>query len=80
MPDWRFPSLRSSATCRCAGLQIARECAVPTQALGRREFAAREEFDRELAVRIERFQPHLVAVAVFMRILTAPFVMRYQPA
>jgi hypothetical protein len=60
------------------GLQIAREPAVPTQVLGRREFAAREEFDRELATCIERVQPHLIAVAVFMRILTAPFVMRYQ--
>jgi folate-dependent phosphoribosylglycinamide formyltransferase PurN len=71
MRDWRFPSLRSSAPVRPA-LQIARERAVPTQALGRREFVAREEFDGELAARIERFQPHLVAVAVFMRILTAP--------
>jgi len=59
------------------GLGLAAARGVPTEILVHREFAAREDFDRALAARIERYAPRLVALAGFMRVLTAPFVERY---
>ena len=41
-------------------------------------YATREAFDAALAAEIERFQPRLVALAGFMRILTPGFVARYR--
>ncbi len=58
------------------GLEAARRLGVPAEALvaaGRE----RADFDRELAERIEREQPALIAMAGFMRILSAPFIERF---
>jgi len=43
-----------------------------------RRHATREAFDAALAGEIERFQPRLVALAGFMRILTPGFVARFR--
>jgi len=41
-------------------------------------FASREAFDAALAAAIDRFQPALVVLAGFMRILTPGFVAHYE--
>jgi len=42
------------------------------------KFASRDAFDAALANEIERHAPKLVALAGFMRVLTASFVARYE--
>lgn len=60
------------------GLSIAREQGIATEVLDHKSFAEREAFDAELAAAIDRYQPALVVLAGFMRILTPGFVDRYQ--
>jgi phosphoribosylglycinamide formyltransferase-1 len=60
------------------GLELAAARGVPARALEHRRFATREAFDAALADEIERFAPRLVALAGFMRVLTAGFVERYR--
>jgi phosphoribosylglycinamide formyltransferase-1 len=59
------------------GLAIAASHGVATRVVEHREFASREAFDTALAGEIDRFEPRLVALAGFMRILTPRFVERY---
>lgn len=61
-----------------AGLARAEAAGVPTESLDHRQFASREDFDRALQQAIDRFQPQLVVLAGFMRILTADFVHHYR--
>ena len=56
------------------GLGLAREQGIATEVLDHKGFASREEFDAQLAQRIDRHQPSLVVLAGFMRILTPGFV------
>jgi phosphoribosylglycinamide formyltransferase-1 len=60
-----------------AGLAIARDLGVPTLALDHKIYATREAFDAALAQAIDAWQPDLVLLAGFMRVLTAGFVGRY---
>ena len=60
------------------GLAVAREHMIATAVVDHKRFAAREEFDAELAATVDRHQPSLVVLAGFMRILTPAFVQRYQ--
>ena len=60
-----------------AGLAIARDLGVPTLALDHKIYATREAFDAALAQAIDAWQPDLVLLAGFMRVLTAGFVSRY---
>jgi phosphoribosylglycinamide formyltransferase-1 len=60
------------------GLQIAAERGVLTRVLEHGRFARREDFDAALAGEIDRFNPRLVALAGFMRVLTPAFVGRYR--
>jgi phosphoribosylglycinamide formyltransferase-1 len=62
---------------QAAGLQIARDLGVSTQALDHKLYATREAFDDALAQAIDAWQPDLVLLAGFMRVLTAGFVSRY---
>lgn len=55
------------------GLDIARSHGVATAVVDHREHPDRESFDRALAARIDTFQPDLVVLAGFMRILTPTF-------
>jgi len=60
-----------------AGLQVAQSLGVPTQVLDHRAFESREAFDAALMQLIDRYQPALVVLAGFMRILTPGFVGHY---
>jgi phosphoribosylglycinamide formyltransferase-1 len=61
-----------------AGLAIARARGVAARTVAHRGFASRETFDAALAEEIDRHSPRLVALAGFMRVLTAAFVRRYE--
>jgi len=60
------------------GLAFAREQGIAAEVLDHKQFASREAFDEALAALIDRFEPALVVLAGFMRILTPAFVARYQ--
>lgn len=60
-----------------AGLAFARTHGVAAEALDHKGFASREAFDAALAATIDRYQPALVVLAGFMRILTPGFVAHY---
>ena len=59
------------------GLEFARANRIPTAVVPNKEFPTREAFDAALQATIDRFEPDLVVLAGFMRILTAPFVEHY---
>ena len=59
------------------GLAIAAQQGVPTLVVQHGDFASREAFEAVLAREIDRFSPKLVALAGFMRVLTASLVRRY---
>jgi phosphoribosylglycinamide formyltransferase-1 len=59
------------------GLELAAARGVATRVVEHRAFASREAFDAALGAEIDRFAPRLVALAGFMRVLTAGFVERY---
>ena len=59
------------------GLSFAQEHGIPHAVVASREYLSRAEFDTALQAEIDRFQPDLVVLAGFMRILTAPFVEHY---
>jgi phosphoribosylglycinamide formyltransferase-1 len=59
------------------GLEFAQAHGIPTAVVPSKEFASREAFDAELQKTIDAYQPHLVVLAGFMRILTPPFVEHY---
>ena len=60
------------------GLAIARELGIETGVVDHKAFPSREAFDEALAAQIDRYQPALVVLAGFMRILTPGFVARYE--
>jgi phosphoribosylglycinamide formyltransferase-1 len=59
------------------GLAFARAHGIATEVVRHRDFGSREEFDAALARAIDVYQPALVVLAGFMRILTPGFVTRY---
>ena len=59
------------------GLARARQHNIPAQVVDHKAFPSREAFDAGLAAAIDRYQPAVVALAGFMRILTPAFVDRY---
>jgi phosphoribosylglycinamide formyltransferase 1 len=60
-----------------AGLNFAAANGIETALVDHRAFDGREAFDRALAREIDRFEPDLVVLAGFMRVLTDGFVNRY---
>jgi phosphoribosylglycinamide formyltransferase-1 len=56
------------------GLAFAQANGIPTAVVPSKDFASRAEFDAVLQDTIDRFEPDLVVLAGFMRILTPPFV------
>ncbi|MGC5704236.1 phosphoribosylglycinamide formyltransferase [Pseudomonas sp. NFXW11] len=60
------------------GLQRAQAAGIPTRFLDHTTFEGREAFDQGLIELIDTFQPKLVVLAGFMRILSAGFVRHYQ--
>jgi len=60
------------------GLERANKANIPTRILDHREYQDRESFDAALGDLIEEFQPSLIILAGFMRILTEDFVRRFE--
>ncbi|NWD05285.1 phosphoribosylglycinamide formyltransferase [Pseudomonas gingeri] len=60
------------------GLQRARDVGIDTRSLDHKAFEGREAFDAALIELIDAFNPQLVVLAGFMRILSADFVRHYQ--
>lgn len=60
------------------GLQRAAAAGIATAVLDHREYPSREAFDAALVACIDAWQPRLVILAGFMRILTAGFVEHYR--
>jgi phosphoribosylglycinamide formyltransferase-1 len=59
------------------GLNIAREYNIPSIIINHKLYKSREEFDGELAKTIDTFNPKLIVLAGFMRILSHGFVDKY---
>ena len=59
------------------GLVFAKEQGIATAVLDHKAFASREAFDAALMQQIDEFEPALVVLAGFMRILTPGFVTHY---
>jgi len=59
------------------GLQRAEQADIPAETLDHTQFESRESFDQQLMLRIDQYQPDLVVLAGFMRILTDDFVNHY---
>jgi len=60
-----------------AGLARAERAGIPSRLLDHKQFPDRESFDTALADIIDSYQPDLVVLAGFMRILTPTFTNRY---
>ena len=60
------------------GLDRARQHGIPTTVIDHNDYADRTAFDQALQQSIDRYQPELVVLAGFMRILTTGFVDHYQ--
>ena len=60
------------------GLQRARDAGIDTRSLDHKTFEGREAFDAALVELIDAFNPKLVVLAGFMRILSADFVRHYE--
>lgn len=61
-----------------AGLTYAQEAGINTEVLDHQNFATRLEFDTALQQCIDKYQPQLVVLAGFMRILSSEFVKHYK--
>lgn len=59
------------------GLALARNHRIVAEVVDHKGFPSREAFDAALAEAIDRYQPAVVVLAGFMRILTPGFVERY---
>lgn len=60
------------------GLERAKDANVPAISLDHCDFTERELFDQALIETIDQYQPALLVLAGFMRILTSEFVQHYQ--
>ena len=59
------------------GLERARRAGIPAETVDHTRYPGRNEFDAALRAVIDRYQPALVILAGFMRILTPEFVTHY---
>ena len=59
------------------GLGIAKAHGIPVAVVEHRNYADRDSFDTALAQAVDAFDPDIVALAGFMRILSTGFVARY---
>lgn len=76
IPDARIAAvLSNSAT--AAGLAWAAERDIATDSLNHKDFPSRLAFDQAMMEKIDAYQPDLVVLAGFMRILTPEFCAHY---
>ncbi len=59
------------------GLQRAGDASIPNEILDHKAFASREDYERTLMALIDRFEPELLVLAGFMRLLTDAFTTHY---
>lgn len=59
-------------------LERANKIGIPTEVVDHTDFATREAFDERLQMVIDNYNPDLVVLSGFMRLLTESFVMHYQ--
>lgn len=59
------------------GLERAANAGIATEVVDHTEFSDRDSFDASLMQKIDRYQPDLIILAGFMRILTPQFVQHY---
>ena len=80
--NWEADGLRIAAVFSnrpdAKGLATARAEGLDAFAVDHKAFATREAFDEELARRIEPYEPAVIVLAGFMRILTPGFVSRWE--
>jgi len=60
------------------GLERARRVGIETRVLNHRDYQSREAYDAALGDLIDAFEPSLIVLAGFMRILTPAFVARFR--
>ncbi len=60
------------------GLERAAKAYIPALVLKHTDYDSRESFDQAMISKIDQYQPDLIVLAGFMRILTADFVRHYQ--
>ena len=60
------------------GLDLAAAAGVPTAAIDHRAYPSRAAFEADLAAALHDASPDIVALAGFMRILSAPFVAQFE--
>ncbi|MGM0482106.1 MAG: phosphoribosylglycinamide formyltransferase [Pseudomonadota bacterium] len=60
------------------GLNKAADKGISTGVLSHKNFASREDYDAELSALIDQYQPDLVVLAGFMRILTGALTRHYE--
>lgn len=76
IPDARITAvLSNSAT--AAGLAWAADRGITTDSLNHKDFPSRLAFDQAMMEKIDAYQPDLVVLAGFMRILTPEFCAHY---
>lgn len=61
-----------------AGLAFAKEQSIPSLFIDHKAYASREAFETDLMQQIDTYQPALLVLAGFMRILTPAFVSHYE--
>lgn len=59
------------------GLEIARSLGIETRSVSPKSFPSREAYDEALANLVASFEPALIVLAGFMRILTSRFIDRF---
>ena len=77
IPDARIAAVLSNST-TAAGLAWAAERGIATDSLNHKDFPSRLAFDQAMMEKIDAYQPDLVVLAGFMRILTPEFCAHYQ--
>jgi phosphoribosylglycinamide formyltransferase-1 len=60
------------------GLRCAADAGIPVEVVNHQDYPDREHYDQALSARIDYYQPQLVILAGFMRILSAGFVKHYR--
>jgi phosphoribosylglycinamide formyltransferase-1 len=60
------------------GLTRAENAGIPAICIDHKSFASREDYDTQMASCINEYNPNLIVLAGFMRILTPEFVENYQ--
>ena len=77
IPDARIAAVLSNSE-TAAGLAWAAERGIVTDSLNHKDFPSRLAFDQAMMEKIDAYQPDLVVLAGFMRILTPEFCAHYQ--